>query len=184
MRLIGRVMMVVVLCGAALAACAPVRYQPPANGPVSPVRFVTLTDDVAVVRQYDDLKCSNEREMLRVRNAFLLRDEKRDMGIPLNTYRSEAAKEVPIQAGIPFRAMFYGSRSGYTHVLCGVMIDYTFQEGHSYELVYSLEKSVCMVELNEIVTDASGPRKEYLRHFLPIVPSPECKKVFGSSRLF
>lgn len=170
---------------AGLAACTPVRYVAPADGPVSRVRFATTTEDVTVVRQYDDLKCSNEREMLRLRNGFLLRDDKRDLGIPLNIYRGEAAKEVHIRAGAPFHSMFYGSRNnGSTIYSCGVMVDYTFEPNRAYELVYRLDKSICTVELNEIVSDESGPRRVNLRYFTQLAPTPECKKVFGGTRWF
>lgn len=168
-----------------LAACAPVSYQAPTSGPLSRVRFVTTTSAIAVVRQYDDGKCGNEREMLRIRDGFLFRSDKPTLGMPLNTYRTEAATEVRVRAGTPFFAMYYGSRQdGSTIYSCGVMIDYTFQPDHDYELVYQLQDSVCWVDLKEIASGPSGPQRVSLRTFYPIVPNAECKKVFRSTRWF
>lgn len=172
-----------------ISGCSTVSYVEPKSGPIARVRFVTDTDGIAAVREYASTNCDNEKEMMRLRNGYLLNSNPKCLGIPLWNYHKNAAKEFFISANIPHVYMVYGSEiTGSTIYRCAVILSQEFEEGKDYEIYYKWNASKCSVDISEIKKNDLGIAEKILlqkrTNKLNNDFSLSCMKVFKNPRLF
>jgi len=138
-----------------LVSCSTLKYQEPLEGPRARVRFVTTTDDIAILRTYDDVNCErNESEWMRLRDGPLWVGKPKTLGIPLWSYNENAAKEVFVQASKQINGMFFGGEDDVLVVhLCAVPFFYSFAENSDYEVMFKWDRKQCMVVISKIVGD-------------------------------
>ena len=146
-----------------ITSCSTFSYKEPKSGPVARVRFVTNSTSITVVRAYDSSRCEEENEMMRLRNGFFLFSSPKKLGIPLNNFHDNAAKEVLVKAGGPEAYMFEDAESyGTTSVKCGVVVKQLFEEGKDYELSYDFNNANCFLDVYEISKDKAGSAQRVL----------------------
>jgi|GEM_PF-2600725 len=152
---------------ATLSGCVSiVSYKEPKSGPTARVRFVSDTSNViTTIREYDSTNCDNEKEMMRLRKGFLLRSDPRTLGMPLNNYHENAAKEFLVTAGVPHVYMFTHANisSSGSYVITksyAVILYQKFEKDKDYELSYKENRSKPYVEVSEIKTDSNGVSKK------------------------
>jgi hypothetical protein len=154
---------------AGLTGCATLRYHEPTHGPRARVRFVAHSDEVTVLRAYDDARCRrNETEWMRLREGFLVNDAPKTLGMPLWSFHANAAKEVFVEANKPLTAMFVGSRTdhfGAAPRSCATPFSYAFAEGADYEVGFRLAANECEVTISQLVRSADGWARSRLGRF-------------------
>src|SRR5689334_148288 len=163
-----------------LTSCSALHYKEPTSGPRARVRFVTDTKEIAVLRAYDDVGCTqNETEWMRLRNGPLITSTRKSLGMPLWKYTDNAAKEVYVDVGRQFNWLFMSADStlqlspvmlaGLIPVevhACGVPFSYTFIENKDYEVSLQWNRTTCRVIVSEVTADSTtGPRLSELTTF-------------------
>ena len=163
-----------------LSGCSALRYDEPTAGHRARVRFVTDTKDIAVLRSYDDVGCTqNETEWMRLRNGPLITSTRKSLGMPLWKYNDNAAKEVYVEAGRQFNWLFMSADSSLqlspvmlvglipveVHA-CGVPFSYSFIENKDYEVSLQWNRTTCRVIVSEVAADSTaGPQFSELATF-------------------
>ena len=153
-----------------LMSCSALRYEEPTSGLRARVRFVTDTKDLAILRSYDDIGCSqNETEWMRLRNGPLITSTKKSLGMPLWKYNDNAAKEVYVEAGRQFNWFFTSADRTlqFSPIMlagvipfeihhCGVPFSYSFEESKDYEIALNWSRTACRVVVSQLVVDSTG----------------------------
>jgi len=158
-------------------------YEEPLSGPVSKVRFVTTTDNLTNIYQYDDRKCTNEKQIFSLTRNHTYNTTKRNLGMPFNNYNNNSAKEVYVQAGTETVSRFssiVNVRKGRMNFKynCQHMFGYEFKEGKEYEVRFIMSsldtlhnsksfKYRCGLELYGIEYASGEPQMELLKSFKP-----------------
>lgn len=134
-------------------SCETLSYKEPLEGSRARVRFVTTTKGVTVLRAYADNNCSeDEAEWMRLADGYFVNSNPRVLGLPLNTYHENAAKEVYIVANRQINGLFTGNQKidrKYPYV-CGVSFHFTFIENRDYEVKFIANEGPCKVIISEI----------------------------------
>jgi len=140
----------------ALAGCSSLSYQEPVSGERARVRFATRTDNVVLVRGYDDASCSvNEQEWMRLRNGTFLNSSPKRMGMPLWRFHQNGAKELYVDATRPFHGLITSGESDSQYQFsisyrCGVALSFQFKPGLDYEVEYVYDRHACKVSVSQI----------------------------------
>lgn len=152
-------LMFAVLC---LTGCATLGYQEPMAGPRARVRFVTTSNEVTVLRAYDDANCTqNESEWMRLRVGVFLNSSPKTLGMPLWNYHKNSAKEVFVEANKQITAMFFSSETKVTGMMttyqfCATPFSYSFSENNDYEVKFLWNPRQCQVTISEFVRNGES----------------------------
>jgi hypothetical protein len=141
------------------SACSTLLYQEPTTGSRARVRFVSDSEQISVLRTYEDKNCTtNESEWMRLANHALLNSHPKRLGMPLWNYHDNAAKEVYVEANKSIYALFTGGkRSGATNYSCGVPFWYSFEDGADYEVRFRWAAYGCRVTVAKIDDGSTEP---------------------------
>lgn len=165
-----------------VASCASVSYTEPQDGPRARVRFavgeavsrdgaVALWQENAVVYGFSDAECSNGDHWMNLLDGFLVNSDPRSLNMPLWSYHQNAAKEFYVSAAQPVTVMFVGDMGTFNGVsgatfFCPVIVTAPLTAGADIEFVFrAYGPRVCMVEMSELVSGASGPERRTIRRF-------------------
>lgn len=150
-----------------LGCASTMSYKEPTQGDRARVRFATNTEDVAVLRSYDDASCTvNESEWMRLRVGPLVASAPKRMGMPLWNHHENAAKEVYVSSARPYTFLFSGSvRQGLTARLCGVPLTYTFEANKDYQVDYIQTGQSCAAVVSELAGVGDAGSKAALRTY-------------------
>jgi hypothetical protein len=153
----------------ALTGCAApaLTYTEPTDGSRARVRFAANTDDITVLRGYDDSGCNrNEHEWMRLRKGSLISPAPKRLGMPLWEHHENAAKEVFVDASRSHTFLFVGSVSlGATVYRCGVPLTFDFAADRDYEVSYAQMLQNCIVNVSQIQSVNGAPTKALLKSF-------------------
>lgn len=141
-----------------LVGCSTLSYEEPNSGPRARVRFATEFEGTTVLRAYDDRSCRiNETEWMRLKNGTLINTQEKSLGLPLNKYHKNAAKEVYVRSGKEFTGMFEGLelKDGVIY-RCGVPFSHTFEDKKDYEVEFIWHRRQCKVSIYEINNSAGS----------------------------
>lgn len=161
-----------------------------ASGDKSPGTFMNAGPTVAV-RKYTDETCVNEKTVAKLRNGPFGGAKQNSLNMALNDFHKNAATETYIEANKPVTFLFHQeTNDGTTVVSCGSIVQTTFEAGKDYELsidfVPSTDDIICKVDLNEIVTTASGSTRNFIKSFDNSAEgvSQQCLNAFQKTRWF
>lgn len=143
-----------------LLGCSTLSYQEPQTGPRAKVRFVTETDEVAVLWSYDDAACkTNESEVMRLRVGFLVNSNPKRLGLPLWDFHANAAKEIYFDASKPKYFLFSGDSidpPDTTMYSCAVPFSFHFEANKDYEVAFKWHPQNCRVVISELTGEGSS----------------------------
>lgn len=178
----------IIFATTSITGCSTLSYEEPDSGPKARVRFATEFEGITVLRTYDDKSCRiNETEWMRLRNGTLINTHEKYLGLPLNKYHKNAAKEVYVRAGKEITGMFTGSeiKEGVVYS-CGVPFSYTFDDKKDYEVEFTWSRRHCRANIYEIVnTSGQWSRESKKSYSNDITPdNAGCFSQFSKSRLY
>jgi hypothetical protein len=177
-----------VLAGLVSCGVPPLRYKEPEGGSRTRVRFVTNTEQPAVLRAYGADRCTGmEEEWMRLRVGYLINSVPKRLDMPLWHYQENAAKEVYVTAEAPLYFMFFGSgRAGLTTYSCAVPFSYQFDTGVDYEVSYYWMPNQCSVEVSRLAKADDQWLTVHQAHFQSAVSDSnrECLRKFSKLRLY
>jgi hypothetical protein len=172
-----------------VASCSTITYVEPTEGPLTKVRFFSDTEDITVVRGYDDKNCNNEQEWMRLRAGILLNSTPKSLNIPLSEgMHKNAFKEFYVHPNIDFIYMFNGGKKiGRTAYSCGVPIKIKFNPNEIYELSYNYDWPNCSVDISTIKKDQDSQyKRKLIKKFKNKIGNfgENCMKAFKKTRLY
>jgi len=156
-------------------------YEEPQGVPLSKVRFVTTTDVVTSIYQYDDRQCTTEKKLFLLASDHRYQSTKRNLGMAFNVYNDNAAKEVYVEANkeLVFRvdavANLIRGRMKFKYN-CKHMAGVIFEEGKEYELRLDMTRWAtfknsknftykCALQLYGITNESGAPQSNLLKTF-------------------
>lgn len=174
-----------ILC---ITACSTLKYQEPRTGPLARVRFATDSNQISILRTYEDKSCSiNETEWLRIRNGYVINSTPKKLGMALWSYHDNAAKEILVDANREIYGLFQGSEvEGNAIYTCGTPFSYSFQENLDYEVFFKWSNKECRVTIAKIIDSPIGFQKQRLAEFSNKINDENkgCLESFEKPRLY
>jgi hypothetical protein len=85
----------------------------------------------------------------------MMNNPPKSLGLPLNSFSVNAAKEVYVEAGKQINMLFVGVEAANGRVYsCGTPLHFTFAENKAYEVKYNWDPVNCSIIVSEIANQS------------------------------